>query len=96
MHDGCAEEPGCGRVFLFADSCLIPTQVMGVGRGCRKVYEVISVAAFFRQGRLARADIGWQSTVRSHSVGFFVAFFAHLFMVLPYGVGRYGDHQGTQ
>ena len=47
MHDGCAEEPGFGRGFLFADSCLIPTQVMGVGRGCRKVYEAISVAALF-------------------------------------------------
>lgn len=47
MHGGCAEEPGFGWGFLFADSCLIPTQVLGVGRGCRKVYEAISMAALF-------------------------------------------------
>ena len=91
MHHGCAEEPGFGRVFfMFADSCLMPTQVMEAGRGCRKVYEAISVAAFFWQGRLAKADLEWQSTVRSHSVSFLVALLLHLFAVLPHGVGRAG------
>ena len=48
MHDGCAEEPGFGRVFFTsADSCLMKTQIPGVGQGCRKVYEAISVAALF-------------------------------------------------
>ena len=96
MHDGCAEEPGFGRVFYIRRYLSHAGAGTWGGAVLSKGLEGVSLVAFVCQRRIASAGMKRQSAVQSHAFGFLVALFSQLFTVLPDGEGRAGHDERSQ